>query len=83
MEQNFEFLKQLISMPGLSGYEKPVRDVIEQKWRPLTDEIAVNKLGSLYGKRKAVGDNKPTILLGSHMDAIGLMVKGSLMDSYV
>ncbi len=76
MEQNFEFLKQLISLPGLSGNEKPVRDVIAQKWQLLTDETTVNKLGSLYGIRKAKEAKQPTIMLGSHMDAIGLMVKG-------
>lgn len=74
MEESQQFITQLISLPGLSGYEKPVREAIEQKWRPLTDRIEVNRLGSLYGFRQAKEKDRPTLLLGTHMDAIGLMV---------
>ena len=74
MDDSKQFLKQLISLPGLSGFETPIREVIAEKWRPLTDELVVNKLGSLYGFRRAAKPNQPTVLLGAHMDAIGLMV---------
>lgn len=69
------FLKQLISMPGLSGYEDPVRAVIADTWRPLVDELTVSKLGSLHGLSRGSGvDPRPRILLAAHMDAIGMMV---------
>lgn len=74
MDENHQFLKQLISLPGLSGFEKPAREAIAQKWRTLTDEVAENKTGSLYGIRRAKTANRPTVMLGAHMDAIGLMV---------
>ncbi len=71
------FLKKLISLPGLSGYEAPVREAIEETWRPLVDELSVSKLGSLHGLRRGTGsDPRPRILLSAHMDAIGLMVTG-------
>ena len=71
------FLKQLISLPGLSGYEGPVRELIADKWRPLVDELSVSKLGSLHGVRYASPKtNAPSILFAAHMDAIGLMVTG-------
>lgn len=70
-----EFLRQLISVPGLSGFEKPVRDLIAKAWEPLTDELAISRLGSLHGLRCGQGsDPRPRILLAAHMDAIGLMV---------
>lgn len=69
------FIKKLLSLPGLSGYEDSVRDVIAETWKPLVDEISVSKLGSLHGLRRAAGPGKhPSILLAAHMDAIGLMV---------
>ncbi len=32
------FLKSLLSVSGLSGYETPAAKLIEEKWRPLVDE---------------------------------------------
>jgi len=75
MTELLPLLKTLISAPGLSGHEKPIRDIIETAWRPLTDEIHLSRLGSLHGfKRGAGADPRPSILLAAHMDAIGLMV---------
>jgi putative aminopeptidase FrvX len=68
-------LKSLISAPGLSGHEKPVRKLLEDAWQLLVDELSVSRLGSLHGlKRGRVGDR--SLLLAAHMDAIGLMVTG-------
>lgn len=70
-------LKDLISAPGLSGYEMPVRGLIEAAWSPFTDEISTSRLGSLHAIRRGVGpEPRPSLLLAAHMDAIGLMVTG-------
>jgi len=69
------FLKSLLSAPGQSGYETPVAQLIEEKWRPLVDKTSVSRLGSLHGLKKGRGDGKrPCIMIATHMDAIGLMV---------
>jgi endoglucanase len=73
-------LKNLISLPGLSGYETPVREVITEAWRPLVHELSVSRLGSLQGLRRGEGpEPRRRILIAAHMDAIGLMVT-SVMD---
>ena len=78
-----DFLKQIISVSGLSGYEAAVRSLIEKTWEPLTDELQVSRLGSLYGLRRGKGEgNRPSILISTHMDAIGLMVKG-IVDGFL
>ncbi len=75
MEDLKEFLKQMISLPGLSGYEDPVRRLIQEKWSPLADEISISKLGSLHAYKKGSGETpRPSILIATHMDAIGMMV---------
>jgi tetrahedral aminopeptidase len=69
------FLKQLMAAPGLSGYEIPVRKMLEEHWRPLTDELSLSRIGSLHAlKRGNAPEPRPSILIASHMDTIGLMV---------
>lgn len=71
------FLKTLISAPGLSGYELPARLLIQETWQPLVDELTVSRLGSLHGLRRGKGtEPRPSIMIATHMDAIGLMVNG-------
>jgi tetrahedral aminopeptidase len=83
MTELLAFLKQMISAPGLSGYEAPIRELILETWRPLTDDLQVSRLGSLHGlKRGAGSDPRPSILLAAHMDAIGMMVTG-IVDGWL
>lgn len=77
MKDLLPFLKSLISAPGLSGHEAPVRSLIEAAWAPLTDELSTSPLGSLHGLKRGSGSEpRQSILLAAHMDAIGLMVTG-------
>ncbi len=69
------FLNKMISLPGLSAHEEPLRGVIADAWKPLVDELTVSRVGSLHGLKRGVGpEPRPKILLATHMDAIGLMV---------
>jgi endoglucanase len=69
------FLKSLISVSGLSGHETPVARIIEEKWRTLVDETSISRVGSLHGLKKGEGKGKrPSIMIATHMDAIGMMV---------
>jgi putative aminopeptidase FrvX len=71
------FLKDLISAPGLSGYEDPAAKIIEDKWRPFVHEINRGKLGSLHGLRRGTGkEPRASVMIATHMDSIGLMVTG-------
>ena len=73
------FLKSLLSVSGLSGHETPAAKLIEEKWRPLVDELTVSRVGSLHGLKKGTTAapspvKRPSIMIATHMDAIGLMV---------
>jgi len=66
-------LKQLISLPGLSGYESPVCDLLEGAWGPLTNEIRFSRLGSLHALRRGQASQPPpSPLLAAQMDGVGL-----------
>ena len=73
------FLKELLSAPGLSGYEDPAAALIERQWKPLVQELQRSRLGSLHGLRLGSGkEPRPSVMVCTHMDAIGLMVTGVL-----
>src|SRR5512140_3543847 len=77
MTEILPFLKDLISAPGLSGYEDPAANIIAEKWRPLVQEISRGTTGSLQGLRRGTGkEPRPSVMIATHMDAIGLMVTG-------
>ncbi|MGI6740538.1 MAG: M20/M25/M40 family metallo-hydrolase [Brevefilum sp.] len=68
-------LKEMLSAAGLSGHERPVREIIAKAWEPLTDELTVSKLGSLHGLKRGAGEEpRKRVLISAHMDAIGMMV---------
>ena len=71
------FLKKMLTAPGLSGFEGPIRAIIQEAWAPLTDELSVSKIGSLHGLKKGKSDgSRPRVMISTHMDAIGMMVTG-------
>ena len=62
-------------MAGLSAYEGPVLRLIQQKWAPLVDEATTSPIGSLQGQKRGRGRGKrPSIMVATHMDAIGSLV---------
>lgn len=72
-----EFLKLLLLLPGISGFEDPVRAVIAEEWKPLVNELSISRLGSLHGFKAGSGpEPRRRILLSAHMDAVGMIVTG-------
>ncbi len=77
------FLKTLLSAPGISGYEDPVFDILADRWTPLVDQVTRGRLGSLHGFKRGTGkDPRPSVMLASHMDSIGLLVTG-IQDGFL
>lgn len=77
------FLNKMLTAPGLSGYESPIRDIIREVWQPLTDELSVSKIGSLHGLKKGQGvEPRKRVLISAHMDAIGMMVT-TIQDGFI
>jgi endoglucanase len=80
MSEFTPFLRSMMSVSGLSGHEAPIAKIVEEKWRPLVDELTVSRLGSLHGLKKGSlatslpAGKRPSIMIATHMDAIGLMV---------
>jgi endoglucanase len=68
-------LIELSETPGVSGYEPPVRAVLQAAWEGLADEISADALGSLTAVKRGSGPApRRKVLITGHMDEIGLMV---------
>lgn len=85
MSDILPFLKSMISVAGLSGYETPVANLIEKQWTPLADSVSRSRLGSIHALKAGSGSDKlsrPSVLIAAHMDAIGLMVS-RIVDGFL
>lgn len=77
------FLKSLLAVSGLSAYEGPAAHLIEEKWKPLVDDITASRLGSLHALKRGHGKGRrPSVMIATHMDAIGLMVT-KIVDGFL
>ncbi|MBI5666846.1 MAG: M42 family metallopeptidase [Chloroflexi bacterium] len=77
-------LKTLTETHAPSGHEGPIRDVVREAWRGLTDRMEYDKLGSLIGIKSATQPLDPPrrVMLAAHMDEIGLMVR-DIVDGFI
>jgi endoglucanase len=70
-----ELIKQLTEAYGPPGYEKAVREIIQNQVTPHADSIETDPLGNLHVVKKGTyGEKGLKIMLAAHMDEIGLMV---------
>lgn len=72
--RNMKLLEELSLAPAISGNEQEIREIITRELESNVDEIKTDDMGNLITTKKGEKD-APTIMLASHMDEIGLMVK--------
>ena len=72
MDLNLDLLKRIAEAPGIPGHEDVVRAIVVEVMRPLVDELSVDALGNVIGRR---GSGSPRVMLAAHMDEIGFIVR--------
>ena len=81
MDQTEKLLKELTETDGIPGYETEIRNVIKKHLKKHGD-LQSDKMGSvicnLNGRSKT-----PRIMLASHMDEIGFMVKHITSEGFI
>ena len=77
-----EILKELCSLPGISGREDKVRDYIISKIDGFC-EYEVDPLGNLIAFKKGAKTPKNRIMFDAHTDEVGLIVTGVDSDGFI
>ena len=75
-------LEALTNAPGPSGFEGPVRAIVERELRDLGAEISHDGLGSVIGEVPGPEDG-PRIMVTAHLDEVGLMVQYIRPDGFI
>ena len=69
---NLELLRTICATPGVSGFERRIRQVILQEVRPLVDTISIDNMGNVIAIKK--GREPKRVMVAAHMDEIGFIV---------
>lgn len=68
-------LKRLSEACGVSGYEQEVREIVRDEFGRFADEVRTDALGNVVALKQGGGpEPRPSIMLATHMDEIGLIV---------
>lgn len=75
------WLKQISEVPGPSGFERRVRDLMTQRLAGQC-EVLEDRIGSVIFKKQGRADG-PIVMLAAHMDEIGFLVKTVTKDGFL
>ena len=67
-----QLLQQLADAHGPSGFEEPVRKIMVERMKPLSDKLSYDGLGSVIAVQ---GSSGPRIMVDAHMDELGGVVR--------
>ncbi|MCD6318284.1 M42 family metallopeptidase [Candidatus Aerophobetes bacterium] len=80
-EQSFSFLRELVDTPSPSGFEQPIQRLVREELEKFADEVKTDVHGNVIGIKNPGGS--PKIMLASHCDEIGFMVKYIDEDGFI
>jgi len=81
MNDLINMLKEITETPGVSGYEKEIREVMKKYLSDIA-QLEQDRLGSIVFKKEGSSKN-PRIMLAAHMDEIGFMVKSITSNGFI
>ncbi len=80
MKKEYEILKVLSELPGVSGNEKKVSQFIAKEIKNHVSEVTYDNLGSVIGTK---GQKGPRVMIAGHMDEIGLLVTQITKEGFI
>ena len=78
-----QIIKKLSDLRGISGHEYRINKQISEMFKPYSDSVRLDALGSVIAVKKCQKPNAPKIMLEAHMDEIGLIVKSITDEGYI
>ena len=74
-EKEIKLVEELCMTPGISGFEENIAEIIKRELKDVADEIETDAMGNVIATKKGSSKKGPKVMLASHMDEIGLMVR--------
>ena len=78
-----KLINELSDLRGVSGFEYLITDQIKEMFKPYSDEVYIDNLGSVVAHKKSPHANSPKIMIEAHCDEIGLMVKSITDEGFI
>ncbi|MCB0667767.1 MAG: M42 family metallopeptidase [Saprospiraceae bacterium] len=78
---DFELLKVICETPGAPGFEKPIRDLVIGRVRPLVDEVSIDAMGNVVALKKGRQDKR--VMIAAHLDEISFIVTHIDEDGFI
>lgn len=79
-----ETLRDLMLTPAPSGYENEMAYKMADYFRPLCDEVSMDKVGNVIAKISGTGNApSPRMMVFGHMDQLGFIVRRIEPDGYI
>lgn len=69
---NLPLLKAICEAPGVSGFERRIRELVLREIKGLVDEVEVDNMGNVLAIRR--GKTPKRVMVAAHMDEIGFIV---------
>jgi len=79
-DETQQLLQALADAPGPSGFEEPVRKIMVERMKPLSEKLSYDGLGSVIAVQ---GTSGPRIMVDAHMDELGGLVRRVSNDGYL
>ncbi len=76
----FELVKRLCDLPGPTGMEGPVQNVMRELWEPLATRVWTTPIGNVHAQ---IGGKGPKFLIAAHADEICLVVRAVTEDGFL
>ncbi len=69
---NIFLLKAICEAPGVSGFERRIRELVLREIKELVDEVQIDNMGNVVAIRR--GKAAKRVMVAAHMDEIGFIV---------
>jgi putative aminopeptidase FrvX len=79
-DETVQLLQTLADAHGPSGFEEPVRKIMVERMKPLSDKLSYDGLGSVIAVQ---GSSGPRIMVDAHMDELGGIIRRVTNDGYL
>ena len=74
-KMNLELLQKLVSVPGVSGFERDVANMVKNELGKYMDTVKIDRMGNVISKKAGTNPKAPIVMVVAHTDEVGLMVK--------